>query len=249
MTQLYFLINVGRKVKFIIQILSYFFFVDVSEVNTFFELLQIQNQIKILPSQQNLDCIRTIGRTHYGVNDPQNGTHSHLIVVLLHIVKNLSQALQDRFWVNNIIISQVNAIFSFFEDIVEIVLIRRLQFLCTVDLKVTFTNFFADGPPKHVALSVLLEWQSDLLVLRLLFIRPTDNWAFLLTEIVLQFKVAPHKDLVRVLVLYFQIMKCIILVIFISAKLNIAFGNFFVLMRCFVCNCKNKHSTFKFVRG
>lgn len=43
MTQLYFLINVGRKVKFIIQILSYFFFVDVSEVNTFFEFLQIQN--------------------------------------------------------------------------------------------------------------------------------------------------------------------------------------------------------------
>lgn len=71
-------------------------------------------------------------------------------------------------------------------------MIGELQLLDTVDFEMIFTDFFAYDTPEHFALVVLFEGKRNLLIQRLLLIRPADNRVLLFTEVVLQFEVASH---------------------------------------------------------
>ena len=118
MSQLYFFKNISRQIKLVLQILADLLFIYLSEVDAFPKLLQIQNHVKILPCQKDLNRIRTVRGAHNSMNDTQDCAHSELIIILFHFVKYISQPFHNEFWVNYIVIYQINAILSLFENIV-----------------------------------------------------------------------------------------------------------------------------------
>lgn len=157
MAQFNLLEDVLGQAELVIQVPGHFLLVYIPEVDVFLEVLQVQEEKEVLASQQRLDGIGAVRREHHSIDDPGDRPHAHFIVVVLHLIKHLPEALHHAFRMNDVVIYQVDAILGLLEDIVQVLRVWALQLLAPTYLQVTLTHFLAYCTPEHVALPVFLE--------------------------------------------------------------------------------------------